>query len=211
MSQTLHGLRCRCADIPLILDVWKQEIYEKIARVQRGDIVVDAGAHIGSFTVKVAGSAGKVIAFEPEPENFKLLLRNTARLQNVEAHQRALWSENCQATLYHNRSHTGASSLIPLPPGVCDYELEVEAVRLDDVVDSVDFLKMDVEGCELEVLKGAQNVIRSCSPVIVFEAHPISPLEKWWSKIRELLSDYTFKGLPSEIWMSSIVTALPRS
>jgi len=204
----MHGLRHRELDVQLINEVWDSDIYQKEVRVQLGDIVVDAGAQIGIFTVKVAKTAKKVIAFEPEPNNFELLHINTRPYENVEVHQQALWSETTYLTLHHNPCHPGAHSVISLPPGLADYTVEVEAVVLDDITEDVDFIKMDIEGSEIEALKGGRRLIERCHPVIVMETHPIEPLEEWWRNLFSSLIPYGYEMEVSKpLWCSRIVTA----
>jgi FkbM family methyltransferase len=196
----------------IIREVWSG-IYERDVRVSQGDVVVDAGAQIGIFSVKVADRAGRVWAFEPEPSNYELLCYNVAPYSNIKSMNVALWSSNGRMPLHHNREHVGAHSLLPLPEGVSDYNVEVETIRLDDVIeDQVDFIKMDVEGAEIEVLKGAMQILEVCHPAIVMEVHPIKPLEEWWGRLMDVLVPLGYKivpqPMPSDMWCRKIVTAL---
>lgn len=202
----------READVSIVREIWSG-IYEREAKVQQGDIVVDAGAHIGSFTVKVAGVAEKVVAFEPEPENFKTLRLNAEQFPNVEIHEKALWSSTRRTMLRHHRYNVGGHTLLPLPTELSDYNLEVEAMRLDDAVDETNFIKMDVEGAEIEALRGASRLLSECRPVVVLEAHPIEPLEAWWGALMEALPGYELRPSPTpgDMWCRKIVTALPAS
>jgi FkbM family methyltransferase len=197
--------------VAIIKEVWETEVYEQDTRVQPGDVVVDAGAHIGGFTIKVVNTAGKVIAFEPEPNNFQLLRLNTKPYRNVEVHQKALWSKSGKARLYRHKLNVGGSSILPLAPEITDCIVDVETVRLDEVVSKVDFIKMDVEGSEIEALKGASMILEAYHPVIVMEAHPVPPLDLWWKELSDLLHsfNYDIKHFPSpmDMWQRRIVTA----
>lgn len=196
----------------IIREVWEGEVYEKEVQIQSGDIVVDAGAHIGSFTFKIAKKAKKVIAFEPEPSNFKLLCINTKDLENVDIYNSALWSKSGTAMLQHNKFNIGGSTLLPVQPGVSDYSIEVETVRMDDIVYEADFIKMDIEGAEFEALRGAEKILKSHHPVIVIEVHPITPLNEWWNDLSSLFQqfNYSVKNFPSpsNMWQSRIITAI---
>jgi FkbM family methyltransferase len=153
-----------------------------------GDTVVDVGAHIGLYTLiaaKKVGPSGKVIAIEPDPENFKILKKNILlnRLMNVEALQCAVYSTKEKVKLFlpeieggrtifntvmQDRARTSTENFI-----------EVEANTLDDILESinireVNWIKIDVEGAELEVLKGAVNTLSSNKNIsLVIEIHGI--------------------------------------
>ena len=81
----------------LILDEVNSGIYTKFAPLVKGDIVVDAGACFGAFTVLASQVAAKVYSFEPHPENFMLLKENTKDLKNVEIYNCALGKYNGEA------------------------------------------------------------------------------------------------------------------
>lgn len=205
-------LACREADEAIAKEVWSG-IYERDAQVSLGDVVVDAGAHIGSFSVKVADRVERVYAFEPEPSNYQLLHANALPYPNIKPLNVALWSSSGSMMLHHNMNHVGAHSLLPLPEGVSDYSIEVQTIRLDDVIeDRVDFIKMDVEGAEIEVLKGAMQILEVCHPAIAMEVHPIEPLDEWWGRLMDVLVPLGYKIVPqptpSDMWCRKIVTAL---
>ncbi|MBA7692614.1 hypothetical protein ES703_101181 [subsurface metagenome] len=131
-----------------------------------GDIVIDIGAHAGMFTVKAAklvGDKGLVIAIEPEPRNLAILQHNieSHSLTNVKIVSKAIFNEKTTVRLYlqdlsvhHSLSYRSGNYI------------EVEADSLDNIVselglDHVDFVKIDVEGAELEILKGAEKMLTS--------------------------------------------------
>ena len=150
------------------------DIFEQI--VKPGHIVVEAGANIGAHTIhlaQLAGDNGQVWAFEPQRLVFQLLAGNVAlnSLTNVHCLQKCLIGSGKRT--------------IPVP--VLDVnkinnwggvELEhsvegepVEAITIDSLdLPGCDFLKIDVEGMELQVLQGAEETIRKYQPVIYTEA-----------------------------------------
>lgn len=160
-------------DSHIIKEVYFDKSYEIVRAVHVGDVVVDAGAHIGVFTLKAslqAGEKGKVYAFEPEPENFSYLKLNTKSLQNVEIFETALWSSEGSKTLYQVADNTGGHRLYPFSE--FKSTVPVQTTRLDSVVNRrVDFFKIDVEASELEVLKGAKHILQNYSPFISMEVH----------------------------------------
>ena len=137
-----------------------------------GMTVVDVGANLGThtlFAAKRIGENGKVIAFEPDPDMFDSLTANTDGLANVQRHRLAVSSASGMVE-FHVNADSAKSSLVRLGGAVA--RIIVEAVRLDDQVkEPIDFLKIDVEGHELEVLKGAGELLRRQSiKIIHFEA-----------------------------------------
>lgn len=144
--------------------------YEKYCVLQEGMVVVDAGAHAGFFTTYAAekvGPKGHVYAFEPEPDNHSLLLDNTLDYQNITVRYAALWNKEEHLTL--NLSHSSAEhSLVEKRAG--GQSIRVSGTPLDDNIKTrVDFIKIDVEGAELQVLQGAQRILREFRPFVTME------------------------------------------
>jgi FkbM family methyltransferase len=133
-----------------------------------GDIVIDAGAYVGSFTLyasKIVGEQGKIISFEPDPINYQKLLRNIELNgeKNIIAINKGLYSRNDLLKFYlgeHNTTLIASKNLSK------KQITELPVVQLDDVLKSlnihkVDFIKMDIEGAEIEALKGANKILES--------------------------------------------------
>ena len=145
-----------------------------------GDIFVDVGANMGIYTLvasRLVGEAGKVIAFEPSAQSFPLLRQNIALngLTNVLAFPTALSHETGRARLYHGPDPV-CNSLGKDPSWGGDAE-EVATDALDNAlrkisIDRVDVIKMDVEGAEEWVLRGALKVLTSMRPIVIFEINP---------------------------------------
>jgi FkbM family methyltransferase len=148
------------------------------ARLKPGCTFVDVGANIGYFTLlgsRTVGRRGSVIAFEPLPATRKRLERNVHLngATNIEIHCAAASDCNGSATFYEGPSdHLGQSSLRKLvevqrrPSAI-----QVPTTRLDDVLRSrtVDLIKIDVEGAEVRVLMGFQDVLTRDRPDIIVE------------------------------------------
>ena len=138
----------------VFMEIFYEDIYEK--RFKPIGTVVDIGAHVGMFTVKASFTAKNVIAFEPSPETFRLLESNCNGIPNVRLIQKALWSKAGTTRLYL-QGNTICNSLVCRRADFVD----VETVTLDSIIDKADFIKIDAEGAELEILKGAEKVL-SC-------------------------------------------------
>jgi FkbM family methyltransferase len=146
-----------------------------MARVLRPDSsCADIGAHRGSLLEVMVQLAprGRHFAFEPVPE---LAARLRRRFPDVELHQVALSDVTGHCTFYHVIDDPGLSGLRRLskvPPDAAIREITVPTRRLDQMIPpdvTLRFIKVDVEGAQLEVLRGGSATIRRCRPVIVFE------------------------------------------
>jgi len=136
--------------------------------IPAGGVVVDAGAMIGDHTVtyaRLVGSEGCVHAFEPQPEAFACLLHNMKHLPQVMCWGCALSdkAENHQIVLSDN---VGASHLVPEKSG------DSHSITLDSLgLQRLDYMKIDVEGYECRVLRGALETIKRCRPAILCEVN----------------------------------------
>ncbi len=132
--------------------------------VNKGDVVLDIGAHVGYYTLLLArlvGEQGKVYAFEPDPKNFALLKKNveTNGYKNVIAEQRAV-SENAGKAMLHIGGRSAHHSLLRNKYS-SDRSVEVASVRLDDCIKGkVNFIKIDVEGAEYFAFNGMKSIFR---------------------------------------------------
>ena len=185
--------------------------------VQPGWTVIDVGANIGYFTLLMAnrvGPRGKVIAFEPLAENFRILQENI-RLnghRNVVAENCALMSSSERVEL---RSATpGAITWVASVRVKQDSAVEsesVEAISLDEYVQKkgiakVDFLKIDVEGAEESVLEGATNVLSTDRPVLLIELHELDRFKDKHPAILRLRSyNYQVKTLGIRQWQEHVI------
>jgi FkbM family methyltransferase len=147
----LHNIRDKMLD---------KYSYNEIA-VSDGDVVVEIGANIGEFTRAAALKALILISVEPDPVAFNCLERNVSGLSNVTLFNGVVSEKNGNVDFYI--SSEGADSSIIEPDG---YEkmITVESMTLDTLLDKmgishVDFLKIEAEGGEPEVLRGARNTL----------------------------------------------------
>jgi FkbM family methyltransferase len=146
-------------------------VFERYCRP--GMTVVDVGANLGYFSLlasKLVGPAGRVIALEPNSENCRLLL-SSLRLSdasNVELFPVA--ADEAPGWAYY-ATHVGSNGgLVDDDDLLSRFGTVVPTFRLDDLVDGkVDFLKMDVEGAEGRVVRGATRIIEKDRPIVTTE------------------------------------------
>ena len=163
-----------------------------------GMTVLDVGAHHGFYTLlasRKVGPRGRVIAFEPSPRERKLLLRHLRlnRCKNVSVESFALGSQEAQANFFLvEGGETGCNSLRPPNVNEATKILSVPVRKLDDFfhqqgIRQVDFIKMDVEGAELDVLRGAAQLLqRPPRPVVLCEVQDVRT-QPWGYKAREII------------------------
>jgi FkbM family methyltransferase len=131
--------------------------------------IVDVGANIGQFTnaVKYWYPNSIVYSFEPDPDVYKVLLSNTISLRNVHTYNLALAESNGILKFYKS-DFSGISSLIKSSDKqIC---IEVSADTADSVLgdlNDIDLLKIDVEGAELRVIRGAHNILKKSKYLLV--------------------------------------------
>jgi FkbM family methyltransferase len=139
--------------------------------------VLDIGANIGCTAILFGEMAHVVHAFEPSPSTFALLKRNVDRasLANVSLHNVGLGETPGRFTLTFAPSNRAGGFVSDQTQASTGHAVEnIEIRRLDDVVPSlgappVDFIKIDVEGFEARVLRGASVTLAACRPLVVLE------------------------------------------
>jgi FkbM family methyltransferase len=135
-------------------------------------VFLDVGAHVGHWSVRLAGQASKVIAVEPNPETARILRTNVAmnNLSNVVVYEVAAW--DCD-TMLRLEPPDG----LPIGGGtrvLDDGKGTVKAVRLDALLaaePAVDLVKLDVEGADLHALEGMRGLLAKHRPAMLVECH----------------------------------------
>ncbi len=152
---------------------WAIHVLEQLSQhVRPGSTVLDVGAHIGSITVPMArlvGPAGRVYAFEPQRKIYRELVHNLRLngLKQAVALRFAVGTGNRLVEMDPIVAHDGRVSV----GGGGD---QVELRSLDSFgFSDVSVIKIDVEGFELEVLRGAEGLIRAQRPILIVEIRQV--------------------------------------
>ncbi|WXG45374.1 MAG: FkbM family methyltransferase [Candidatus Atabeyarchaeum deiterrae] len=151
--------------------------YEEHFHVEKNSVVLDVGANIGLFTLSVAKRAGLVVAIEPEPKNLSALHHNLRNLTNVVIMERAAWDRKGVLPLFLGLGSEGHSLIHDIEVNgkltTQTDHLQIEADTLDSMVLhelgilNIGFMKMDIEGAEIEALEGATETLKKTSKVVV--------------------------------------------
>jgi FkbM family methyltransferase len=180
-GRVLH-LRAGTTDRHIIWTTFLRDVYRtRSLPDQPLGCVVDVGAHIGSFSVKVAPRASRVLAFEPVPGNFELLKENLtgSAYGHVELFPHAVAEQAGPVRIFLSRNNSGAHSLFQPKTAAEGRYVDVEAVRLPDLLDTrevsrIDYLKLDCEGAEYEILASLEAWGLDRISRIGMEYHPVA-------------------------------------
>ena len=139
--------------------------------IKEGEYVIDVGAHIGYYTLlfsKLVGETGLVAAFEPDDSNYEYLTHNVKvnHIANVICYKHALMDYNGMGRIVTSSFNSGDSRVYRANGNQSNVFVE----KLDSLqIDKLEWIKMDIQGCELFALKGAEETIDRFSPRIIME------------------------------------------
>lgn len=165
----------------------KAEVYDNILRLENNETIVDLGAYDGDtireFLHHTGGNYNKIYAFEPDSKNFRKLCSKTDMLERIERFNLGA-SDKKQTKFFLKQKGRNSHED---PTGI-----PVEFDSVDNIVrDTVSFIKMDIEGSELDALEGAKNIISKHHPKLyVCAYHRNEDMFALPMKIRELNPDY---------------------
>jgi len=204
MAEITYKGRALCFDVStisqteialLISEIYLMNQYNVSEEDIKDKVVVDAGAHIGSFAIQCAAlGAKKVYAFEPVPEIYETLKKNI-ELNNfqeiIQPLNKAVGDANSTAEVSYNYAGDSSASLSLKPDA--RFRQKIDVIRLDDFLkdEKIDFIKMDIEGYEEKALIGAGNLIKKYKPTMSISAyHKPTDMKRLPEQIKSLRSDY---------------------
>jgi len=156
---------------------YDRSVEDVLKHINEGDVVIDAGAFIGAYSIPIAkrvGEKGKVYSFEPNAESYACLLVNSRDLPQIKPMKFGL-SFAAQTKRVLIDSNAGATRLENTIAGIKDYSEVVSMVFLDGIeFDRCDFIKCDIEGFEPLFIQGAINTIRKFRPKIFIEVNDVA-------------------------------------
>lgn len=136
----------------------------KYLPADRRTLCVQAGGNFGVWPWLLAEHFTKVITFEPEPVNFRLMCQNLRETFNIVTRNQGLGAEAGCLQMHKSRRNHGAHRIKFDTPG------EIEVIPLDSLsLQALDLLDLDIEGAEPYALEGAKDTIARFKPVIVIE------------------------------------------
>ncbi len=204
LADPLQGYRMRLnwrSQKAFAFGTYETDVVHLLRRmVQPNWVVFDVGAHIGYFALllsRMVGPGGKVVAFEPSPDIFRILEENVRMndCRNVVLENRAVAATTGVMTLRLNDADplTSTASLVHGKPMA-----EVETVTVDEYAsgfgEQIHMVMMDVEGAEEAVLQGMRSTVRRDLPILLIELHGFDSWGRNHPALRELdAMDYDFR------------------
>ena len=170
-------------------------------RVEQGDTVFDIGANIGEFSISIRDTAAKVYSFEPDPVARAAPEANQAHFKTFTVVPWAMGETPGELTFY--LSSDGADSSIIVPDSYTDV-ITVKSETIDNAItqfglEKVDFLKLEAEGFEPEILKGAGASLAKIRKIAI----DVSPERQGQSPAKEVLAILEEAGF--EAWQDKNV------
>jgi FkbM family methyltransferase len=139
-----------------------------------GGVLVDVGAHVGHWSIRLAGQASKVIAVEASPDTATRLWANITlnQITNIQAVQLAAWDRPARLTLHdsHGQVRGGGTRTLPSSHG------HIQAGPLDTLLacePRIDLIKIDVEGADLPTIRGLRHTTARLGPALFIECHDV--------------------------------------
>jgi FkbM family methyltransferase len=206
------------------LSVWIREhrrldfdthfLEEICAFIKPGDTVVDVGAFVGDHSLAYAnmtsGAPGRVLAFEPNPLTFTCLERNLANYLHVECYNAGLSDVAAKAHVSSDPNWGG----VYLQEGRTDSVEDTTTKTLDSFkLKQCALIKIDAEGYEVKVLRGARETIKRCKPVLVIEVNK-GALERQGTneaELREMLDSLGYEIFKDSLGLQFDIFCRPKS
>ena len=168
--------------------------------IKEGDVVLDIGANIGYYVLiesRLVGIKGRVYAVEPVQSNFRTLKKNVKlnNLDNVSTYQLAMGEKNCNAEIYIS-SYANLCRMKKCERG--DKIVGVQEVPVETVDTFIrdkqvpNFVRMDVEGYEYEIIKGMQHLLEKNISLLI-ELHPDVIISEKMEELLQILEQKKFK------------------
>jgi FkbM family methyltransferase len=145
-----------------LLDLQKNYLSSDI-EIDKSELVIDIGANIGEFGKHWKEKGFRVISFEPDPIEFKAL---TLNLSDSDCHNIGLWDKACMLTFY-SKNISGDSSFFKTNSFDSKIKLSVYPLDYFNISDKIGLLKIEAEGAEPEILKGAKKTLTKTKYVTV--------------------------------------------
>ena len=184
-------------------ELFGQEIY-KFESKNKTPLIIDCGANIGMSVIyfKKLFPNAKIIAFEPDKKIFDYLKHNVESFEfkNVELINKGLWKEETTLKFFSEGADGGRVAIENDTYNL----IEIETVKLSNYIknNDVDFLKIDIEGAETEVLVECQNELKNVKNIFI-EYHSFSDSKQSLSTILKILEENEFRYYIEHIGIKS--------
>lgn len=176
-----------------------------IGYCKKFNLAIDIGANIGMMTRRYSGLFDKVIAFEPVDINYKCLVRNVKDLDNVTTYDIGIGNEEKIIDIHNDEDYvnSGGWSIVDFNNDEWQhYNKDIKLLSQSITVKSLDsynlkpdYIKIDTQNYELEVLKGAEKTIREYKPIIQLEVEKMKTREVLEHAVTKLMKEFDYNPI----------------
>jgi FkbM family methyltransferase len=189
------------------------ENYQHYYKVKNDDVVVDGGANIGCLTLlfsKIVGKQGHIYAFEPDVHNISMLHDNfklNDHSNNFSLHNELLWSENSQVDFQETGTVASSAKWFNGSENVVKKKaITLDAWSRENNINQLDFIKMDIEGAELEAIEGCVQVIEKFKPHFAIASYHIVNDEPTYIKLERFFKKIGYPCVTKKFSGYEIIT-----
>ena len=191
-------IRVNSTDLMALTHVWMIEEYaKKNFDIKSSDTVIDVGAHMGLFTLYASQSCkiGNIYSYEPVKENFEILKENTSinNLKNVKIFNLAVSNSNSTITLFMNNDESGHSMFSESSENIIVKSTSLMKIFDDNKIKECNFLKLDCEGAEYEIIEKLPSAYFEMIEKIIIEYHMADSHPELLEKLQNKLLANNFK------------------
>jgi len=197
-SKKIIKLRKQSTDLMALIHVWLIEEYKKSGfQINRNDVVLDIGAHIGLFTLYASQfcTKGSIFSFEPMKDNYELLLENMKlnNLKQVKIFNLAVSNSNDPIKLYINDDESGHSIYSQSSQNLMVNSISLKKIFDENQIEHCNFLKLDCEGAEYEIIKNLPLPYFKKIDKMIIEYHMADSNPELLIELKKILTRQNFK------------------
>ena len=177
--------------------VWLIEEYKsKNSEIKDNDIIIDVGGHIGLFSLYASQfcKKGLIYSFEPVPENYDLLMDNikSNNLNHIKPFNLAVSNSNSNVKLYLNDDEAGHSMFSTSSKAITVNSISLQQIFDDNNIETCNFLKLDCEGTEYEILENLPLSYFDKIQKIIIEYHMVDSHPELLESLKKLLTKQNY-------------------
>ena len=185
-------IRKHSTDLMALTHVWLIEEYKsKNFEIKDTDVIIDVGGHIGLFSLYASQFCknGLIYSFEPVPENYNLLIDNIQSndLNQIKSFNLAVSNSNSNVKLYLNDDEAGHSMFSKSSKTITVDSISLQQIFDDNNIENCNFLKLDCEGTEYEILQNLPLSYFDKIEKIVIEYHMADSHPELLENLKKLL------------------------
>lgn len=191
-------LRVNSTDLMALTNVWLVQEYSKYDLViDKEDIVIDIGGHIGLFSLFASQfcKKGKIFCFEPVSENYEMLLENLElnKIQNIIPFNLAVARKSARVRIFLNEDKAGHSMFVPNSQIIEIESISLKEIFDDNNIEKCGLIKIDCEGAEYEIIDSLPTEYFKKISNFIIEYHFAQKNLELLKNLKNKLSDLGFK------------------